>query len=120
MAVVEPAGLERNGLRPVSDDAVDAIDRIVDLAFWQLMLGDDLDECRRDVRLLKSAIELRFGQVELDVARARRRRSRVRLRSPFDSGMTMTTRADDPQADHCLTLGWTVVDEWLVDDDDDL
>ena len=40
-----------------------AIERIVDYAFWQLMLLDDLDEAALAVAALCDALRARFGQV---------------------------------------------------------
>lgn len=56
--------------RTKSEAAVEAIDRIVDFVFWQLMLADDLKTAASDIDLLVAAIRLRWAQVLHDVTHA--------------------------------------------------
>jgi hypothetical protein len=63
------AMLEKLGVEPISDECAAAVDRIVDYAFWQLMLNDDLEACERDISLLCSAINLRWAQVKSSARR---------------------------------------------------
>jgi hypothetical protein len=55
--------LEKSGLGPVGDDVMVCIENLIDTAFWQLMLGDDLEACGRDVDMLCAGLRLRYAQV---------------------------------------------------------
>lgn len=57
--------LVKSGLAPVSDETVQVIENLTDTAFWQLMLGDDLALCQRDVELLCANLRFRMAQVLL-------------------------------------------------------
>jgi len=50
---------------PISDETAASIDRIVEYAFWQLMLADDFDQAERDIRLLVAGINLRWARVRV-------------------------------------------------------
>jgi hypothetical protein len=50
---------------PISDETVACIEGLTDTAFWQLMLGDDLDVCERDVDLLCANLRYRLAQVRI-------------------------------------------------------
>lgn len=67
MAIIEGvwSGLVKSGLPPVSDETVRVIENLTDTAFWQLMLGDDLDVCDRDVDLLCANLRYRMAQIRV-------------------------------------------------------
>lgn len=57
--------LLKSGLPPVGDETVQVIESLVDMAFWWLMLGDDLAVCQRDVDLLCACLRLRMAQIRV-------------------------------------------------------
>lgn len=65
MAIIEGTRLTKNGLPVVSSETVEVIETLTDTAFWQLMLGDDLDVCDRDVELLCAALRYRMAQIRV-------------------------------------------------------
>ena len=63
MAVVER--LEKTTIPVVTDEVMVCIENLIDTAFWQLMLGDDLDTCERDVEMLCAGLRFRWAQVRV-------------------------------------------------------
>lgn len=55
--------LEKGSLPQVTMEAAEAVDRVVDYAFWQLMLQDDLAVASRDLDLCCAGLKLRMAQV---------------------------------------------------------
>lgn len=70
MAIVEGSRLTKNGLPVVSEETVEVIENLADTAFWQLMLGDDLDVCDRDVNLLCATLRYRMAQIRIAARQA--------------------------------------------------
>lgn len=70
MSVTATPRLAKTGLPPVSDETATVIENLVDTAFWQLMLGDDLEACSRDVDLLCATLRLRMAQIRVSAGEA--------------------------------------------------
>lgn len=59
--------LVKSGVAVPTDSAAEAIDRIVEYSFWQLMLADDLEAASRDIDLLCACLRLRMAQILVEV-----------------------------------------------------
>lgn len=68
MAIIHP--LTKSDIEPIADEAMACIENMIDTAFWQLMLGDDLDVCERDVDMLCAGLRLRWAQVRIAAKQA--------------------------------------------------
>jgi hypothetical protein len=54
-------------MRDVDAEVVEAIDRVVEYAYYQVMLQDDLETAAKDVDLLVACLRLRWAQVHADM-----------------------------------------------------
>lgn len=63
MAMTMTGSFAKSGLPPIEDSAMACIEGLIDTAFWQLMLGGDLEICQRDIDMLCAGLKFRMAQI---------------------------------------------------------